>query len=94
MRVSQIKKELDERGVSYQGLFEKSEFVDLLLDARVRGITAPAGTGDTGDENQSRDGVPGAAGSSDNGFDPVYKDVEVSVSVVFQCLSVGELIVP
>ncbi|CAN0344020.1 unnamed protein product, partial [Ectocarpus sp. 13 AM-2016] len=41
MRVSAMKKELDERGVGYRGLFEKSEFVDLLVDARAKGITAP-----------------------------------------------------
>ncbi|CAN0459823.1 unnamed protein product, partial [Laminaria digitata] len=45
MRVSLIKKELDERGVVYRGLLEKSEFVELLVDARARGITAPPADG-------------------------------------------------
>ncbi|CBJ33826.1 hypothetical protein Esi_0630_0002 [Ectocarpus siliculosus] len=59
MLVSAIKEELDERGVRYRGLFEKSEFVDLLVDARAKGITAPppSSSGDT-------DGGAGSGGGA------------------------------
>lgn len=79
MRVSAIKKELDERGVGYIGLFEKSEFVELLLDARAKGITAPPpGT----DSNVGGDAAGEGASSGEktggkDGFDPSYKEVEV-----------------
>lgn len=80
MRISQIKQELDERGVTYRGLLEKSEFVDLLIDARERGITASptasAGVGG-GNAEATRSGEDGAEKRTD-GFDPSYKDVEVS----------------
>lgn len=68
-----MKKELDERGVSYRGLLEKAEFVDLLVDARVRGITAPTGGGEGGaDGGDSTD-----AGPKKGEYDPSYKDVKV-----------------
>lgn len=85
MRISLIKKELNERGVGYVGLLEKSEFVDLLVDARARGITAPSGGGDggsTGGDGGREDDQSGASAGSvkdgaGNGFDPSYKEVEV-----------------
>ena len=40
MRVSEIKSELASKGVSTQGLFEKSDFVKLLVQTR---LAAPAG---------------------------------------------------
>lgn len=80
MRISQIKQELEERGVTYRGLLEKSEFVDLLIDARESGITAPttasAGVGG-GNAEVTGSGGDDAEKRTD-GFDPSYKDVEVS----------------
>lgn len=76
MRVSMMKKELDERGVGYRGLLEKSEFIELLVDARARGITAPSasatddGSGGGGDgrggreEGGGRGGEEGSASAS------------------------------
>lgn len=84
MKISAIKKELDERGVSYRGLFEKYEFVELLVDARVRAITAPPAGVSNGDSYRSSggggdDGNSGTdSSSSDTDVDPSYKDVEVS----------------
>lgn len=78
MRVSAIKKELDERGVGYRGLFEKSVFVELLVDARAKGITAPPPGADVagGDAAGEGDGSGEKTGEKD-GFDPSYKEVEV-----------------
>ena len=42
MRVSEIKSELASKGVSTQGLLEKSDFVKLLVQSR---LAAPAGVG-------------------------------------------------
>lgn len=80
MRVSAIKKELDERGVGYRGLFEKSEFVELLVDARAKGITAPppSSSGDTDGGGTSGEG---ASGQAQDTADPTYKDVEVRRSL-------------
>lgn len=83
MRMSQIKNELDERGVSYRGLLEKSEFVDLLVDARARGVTAPPPSSGDGRVSDADD-----SGAQDNeprkgGYDPSYKDVEVGASLVY-----------
>ena len=81
MRVSMMKKELDERGVDYRGLLEKSEFVDLLVDARARGITAPSATsgddGADGGEEKEGAGAPSGSKEDENGFDPSYKEVKV-----------------
>lgn len=81
MRISAIKKELDERGVGYRGLFEKTEFVELLVDARAKGITAaplPAPADADGDAG----GAEGAGASKDKeAFDPSYKEVEVRMHV-------------
>lgn len=78
MRISAIKQELDERGVGYRGLLEKSEFVDLLVDARAKGITAPPPPASGGDGGASASGE-GGAGPKKDGFDPSYKEVEVCV---------------
>lgn len=87
MRISAIKKELDQRGVGYRGLLEKSEFVDLLVDARAKGTTAPPSAG--GDDGGGEEGGAAAAGAPGGGgagakkdeFDPSYKEVEVRKSV-------------
>ena len=85
MRTSQIKQELDERGVPYRGLLEKSEFVDALVDARARGITATASGDDGGGKATAadEDGAEDAAGAEkdNDGFDSSYKDVEASKRV-------------
>merc|ERR1712146_91919 len=41
MKASEIKAELDLRGVSYAGVFERSELESLLNDARLDGIARP-----------------------------------------------------
>ncbi len=41
MKIKEIKAELDERGVNYQDLLEKNEFMQRLAEARVKGITKP-----------------------------------------------------
>lgn len=76
MRVSAIKKELDERGVGYRGLFEKSEFVDLLVDARANGITAPPPSS-SGDTDGGAGSGGGASAQAQDKADAAYKDVEV-----------------
>lgn len=80
MRISQIKQELDERGVTYRGLLEKSEFVNLLIDARERGITAPpmASAGVGGGNAEATGSGDGDAEKRTDEFDPSYKEVEVS----------------
>jgi hypothetical protein len=50
MRVSDIKAELAQKGVSMQGLFEKSEFVELLVKIR---LATPGGGGGQGGQKQS-----------------------------------------
>lgn len=81
MRISAIKQELDERGVGYRGLLEKSEFVDLLVDARAKGITAPPPpAGDDGGDGAGAAAGEGGAGPKTDGFDPSYKEVEVRAS--------------
>ena len=60
MRVAEIRAELSQRAVSSHGLFEKSEFVELLVKAR---LAAP---GD-GDSNK---------GTSRAATNPEYKDVQ------------------
>lgn len=40
-QVSEIKAELELRGVSYAGVFERNELEALLLDARVTGKARP-----------------------------------------------------
>lgn len=52
MRVSEIKSELAQQGVGTQGLFEKSEFVALLVKAR---LAAPVGGGSGGGTPQNPD---------------------------------------
>ncbi|CAM9285683.1 unnamed protein product [Phaeothamnion confervicola] len=68
MSVRDIKGELDTRGVSYRGLFEKGEVVELLLDAR-----AAAAAAGTGDEQGSAAGPSGAA---EEAYDSSFRDVE------------------
>ena len=41
MKASELKKELEERGVSTKSFFEKSEFVKALAEARVDGVEKP-----------------------------------------------------
>ena len=41
MRAVEIKEELSKRGVSFEGLFEKSEFVAKLVQARERLAASP-----------------------------------------------------
>lgn len=41
MKVGEIKAELDLRGVSYGGVFERAELEALLLKARVEGKARP-----------------------------------------------------
>jgi hypothetical protein len=48
MKASDMKKELQERGVSTRALFEKYEFVQALAAARVDGVTRGGGGGGTG----------------------------------------------
>lgn len=82
MRISAIKQELDERGVGYRELLEKSEFVDLLVDARAKGITAPPpASGGDGDASASAS-AEGGAGPNKDEFDPSYKEVEVRKGVL------------
>lgn len=40
-QVSEIKAELELRGVSYAGVFERNELETLLLDARIKGKARP-----------------------------------------------------
>lgn len=76
--MSAIKKELDELGVNYAGLLEKSEFVDLLVDARVRGDTASTTrSSGSGSDTSSGGGGGGGSGTTNSDFDPSYKNVEV-----------------
>ncbi|CBJ33874.1 hypothetical protein Esi_0665_0002 [Ectocarpus siliculosus] len=75
MRVSAIKEELDERGVGYRGLFDKSEFVDLLVDARAEGITAPP-LSSSGDTDGGAGSGGGASAQAQDKADAAYKDVE------------------
>jgi hypothetical protein len=42
MKIKEIKAELEERGVEWRDLLEKNEFVQRLVEARVKGITKPA----------------------------------------------------
>lgn len=76
MRISLIKKELDEREIGYQGLFEKSEFVDLLVDARARGITTPAGGSDDSEQNTASATPSESENDKDSKFDSSYKDLQ------------------
>ena len=41
MRAAEIKDELSKRGVAYEGLFEKSELVAKLVQARERQAASP-----------------------------------------------------
>ncbi|CAN0101964.1 unnamed protein product, partial [Ectocarpus sp. 6 AP-2014] len=75
MRVSAIKKELDERGVRCRGLFEKSEFVDLLVDARAKGITAPPPSS-SGDTDGGAASGGGASAQAQDKAGAANKDVE------------------
>lgn len=45
MKATEMKKELEERGISTKSFFEKSEFMMALADARVDGVTKVAGGG-------------------------------------------------
>ncbi|CAN0049786.1 unnamed protein product, partial [Discosporangium mesarthrocarpum] len=72
MRVSEIRKELDERGVSYTGLFEKSEYVSLLADARAKGITRGPGSRASGGVGGSK-----VKGGGKGEYDPSYRDLKV-----------------
>jgi len=64
MKVGELKKDLESRGISTKSFFEKSEFVKAYATAVADG-TAKKG------------GSPGAA-SQDEPFDPSYRDVSVS----------------
>eukprot|EP00957_Ditylum_brightwellii_P051110 3875138-Ditylum_brightwellii.AAC.1 len=46
MKASELKKELEERGISTKSFFEKSEFVKALAEARVDNITKSSSGGD------------------------------------------------
>lgn len=48
MKASELKKELEERGVSTKALFEKSEFVQALAEARVDGVQKKASSSGSG----------------------------------------------
>jgi len=63
MKASELKKELEERGVSTKALFEKSEFVQALAEARVDGV-------------QKKKGSSSGGGSGGEGY-AEYTDVEV-----------------
>jgi hypothetical protein len=65
MKATDMKKELQERGVSTKALFEKYEFVQALAAARVDGVT-----------RSSSSSGSGAAGSGEEGY-AEYKQVEV-----------------
>eukprot|EP00468_Gymnochlora_sp_CCMP2014_P007322 CAMPEP_0167756562 /NCGR_PEP_ID=MMETSP0110_2-20121227/9454_1 /TAXON_ID=629695 /ORGANISM="Gymnochlora sp., Strain CCMP2014" /LENGTH=406 /DNA_ID=CAMNT_0007642685 /DNA_START=107 /DNA_END=1327 /DNA_ORIENTATION=- len=54
MKIKEIKAELDERGVSYIGLLERPEYVDLLVTARVENIN-----------NQGASSSSGSAGNAE-----------------------------
>ena len=49
MKASELKRELEERGISTKSMFEKSEFVKALAEARIDNITS--NKGQRGDEN-------------------------------------------
>ncbi|CAM9442251.1 unnamed protein product, partial [Hapterophycus canaliculatus] len=51
MRVSEIKAELDMRGVGYEGIFEKPELVQKLIEARSLGRADPSIIDDFNKEN-------------------------------------------
>jgi hypothetical protein len=61
MKVGELKKELEARGVSTRSFFEKSEFVRAYAEAIVDGTTKSAGTKSQKEEER----------------DPTYRDVVV-----------------
>eukprot|EP00904_Undaria_pinnatifida_P012783 jgi/Undpi1/8635/HiC_scaffold_25.g11100.m1 len=54
MRASEIKAELEMRGVSYEGIFEKTELVEKLIEARSLGRANPSLIDDFNKENLER----------------------------------------
>ncbi|CAN0271834.1 unnamed protein product [Pylaiella littoralis] len=54
MRVSEIKAELDVRGIGYAGIFEKAELVEKLIEARSLGRADPSLIDDFNKENLER----------------------------------------
>lgn len=65
MKVSDLKKELENRGVSTKSFFEKPEFVKAYAEAVVDGVAS---------NTFGRTGRNGAAGNEEK-FDPTYRDV-------------------
>jgi len=64
MKVGDLKKELQARGVSTKSFFEKSEFVKAYAEAVVDGVSKKSSSASSG-------------GSSDEPYDPEYRDVTV-----------------
>ncbi|GAB5359097.1 hypothetical protein AAMO2058_000515200 [Amorphochlora amoebiformis] len=58
MKIKEIKAELDERGVDYKGLLEKSEYVNLLVQAKVDNIRITRG------QTKAQPGRTGAQGTT------------------------------
>jgi hypothetical protein len=65
MKVSDLKKELENRGVSTKSFFEKPEFVKAYAEAVVDGVAS---------NSSGRAGRSGAAVNEEK-FDPAYRDV-------------------
>ncbi|CAN0237055.1 unnamed protein product [Scytosiphon promiscuus] len=63
MRVSEIKAELDMRGVGYAGIFEKPELVEKLIEARSLGRADPSIIDDFNKENLENKMDPDRAAS-------------------------------
>jgi len=63
MKVLEMRKELNDMGVSTKSFFEKSEFVKALAEARVDGVKKGPG------------GARGAQAEQEEEYDPSYRDV-------------------
>ena len=67
MKASELKKELESYGISTKSLFEKSEFVRAVAEARVDGVTTKSGGRNSAGQQQK-----------DEPIDPSFRDVAVS----------------
>lgn len=73
LSVAQLKKELQERGISTRSFFEKSEFLRAYAEAIVDGMSQS-----TASSNGGRDGTSNRRTTARNEeYDPSYRDVSV-----------------
>ena len=78
MKTKELKKELEQYGIDTKGLFDKSEFVKAVAEARVDGLKKSYKTDASSNKSSTREsGFGSNTKPKEEPFDPSYRNVNV-----------------